>query len=226
MMQNPYDARTYDGTTGVRTTVAHTGLLSKVAGLLAFAMAFTGVGALVGAQAPGLGLPAMIGVLIMAIGLGFAKNVAGLNLVMLYTLTSLMGIALGGIIAVYIGMGMGGIVVQAAATTSVLTVGLSMYALVTRRDFSGLGSKLFLLLLGLIAASVVGIFVQAAILHIIIGLAGAVIFSFYLIYHVQQAKFAEDTLPNAIMVTVGIYLAIINIFLSLLRLFGILGGDD
>lgn len=218
-MQNPYELP-YSGA----TTAARSGLLAKVAGLLAFSMAFTTLGAIVGIQAPGLGLPAIIGVLILSLVLTFARRVPVLNLVLLYTLTTLMGIGLGGIIEAYLQAGAGGVVVEAGATTAVLTVGLAAYALTTKRDFSGLGSKLFIALLGLIVASIVGIFIQATILQIVIGLAGSVIFSLYLVYQIQQARSIEDNLPNAIIVAVGIYMSVINLFLSLLRLFSAVGG--
>jgi FtsH-binding integral membrane protein len=213
-MQNPYDVRYYSGA----GALTRSGLLAKVAGLLAFSMAFTALGGLVGVRAPGLALPAMIGVLILSFVVSLARNVGGLNLILMYALTALMGVALGGIVDVYLQAGAGAIVVEAGATTALLTFGLSAYALTTKSDFSGLGSKLFLALLGLIAASVVGIFVHATILEIAIGLGGAIIFSLYLVYEVQRARFVEDTLPNAIIVAVGIYLSIINLFLSLLRL--------
>jgi len=213
-MQNPYDVRYYSGA----GALTRSGLLAKVAGLLAFSMAFTALGGLVGVRAPGLALPAMIGVLILSFVVSLARNVGGLNLILMYTLTALMGVALGGIVDVYLRVGAGSLVVEAGATTALLTLGLSAYALTTKRDLSGIGSKLFLALLGLIAASVVGIFVHATILEIAIGLGGSVIFSLYLVYEVQQARFVEDTLPNAIIVAIGIYLSIINLFLSLLRL--------
>lgn len=219
-MRNPYELPYWSGS----TTTVRSGLLSKVAGLLAFSMAFTTVGALLGAQVPALGLPAIIGVFVLSLVLTFARNVPGLNLVLLYTLTTLMGIALGGIIEAYLVAGAGVIVAEAGATTAVLSVGLAVYALTTKRDFSDLGSKLFLAVLGLIAASVVGIFVHATILEIIIGLAGSVIFSLYLVYQIQQVRNAQDTLGNAIILAVGIYLSIINIFLSLLRLFTAVQG--
>lgn len=220
-MQNPYDVQYYSGA----RTLTRSGLLAKVAGLLAFSMAFTAVGGLVGVELPGLALPALIGVLILSFVVSLARNVAGLNLILLYTLTTLMGVALGGIIDVYLQAGAGTVVVEAGGTTALLTVGLSAYALTTKRDFSGLGSKLFLALLGLIAVSIVSIFVHATMLEILIGLAGSILFSVYLIYEVQQARFVEDTLPNAIVLAVGIYLSIINLFLSLLRLFTGVSGS-
>ena len=199
-------------------------LLAKVAILLAFAMVFTALGAVIGISAPGLSFPALIGVLILSFAVGFARNVHGLNLILTYLLTTLRGVALGGILAAYLAVGAGFVIVQAAATTAVLSVGLAVYAWTTKRNLTGMGGKLFIALLGLIAASVVGIFIHATILQIVIGLAGAIIFSVYLVYDVQQVRFAENTLPNAILIAVGIYISLINLFLSLLRIFSIAEG--
>ena len=110
--------------------------------------------------------------------------------------------------------------------TALITTGLSVYGLTTRRDFSGLGSKLFFAMLASIAASIVGMFFGGSLLQVAIGLGGAVIFSLYILYEVQQARYAEDTLPNAIMIAVGLYLSIFNLFLSLLRILGIFGASS
>ncbi len=219
-MRNPYELPYAGLATGTRS-----GLLSKVAGLLAFSMAFTAAGAVVGLQLPALGMPAIIGVLILSFVMGAARNVPTLNLVLMYTLTTLMGVGLGGILTAYLAAGAGGIVVQAAGTTAVLSVGLCAYALTTKRDFSDLRGKLFIGLLALIAASIVGIFVQATILQVLIGLGGAILFSLYLVMQIQQAKYAQDTMGNAILISVGIYMSIVNLFLSLLRLFTGVGGS-
>jgi modulator of FtsH protease len=218
-MRNPYELP-YVGS----TTAAKSGLLAKVAGLLAFSMAFTAAGAVVGLRIPEISFLAILGVLVLSFVLGFARNVAGLNLILMYTLTTLMGVGLGGILDVYLSAGAGAVVVQAAGTTGLLTVGLAAYALTTKRDFSNIGGKLLVALLALIAASIVGIFIQATILQMVIGFAGAVLFSLYLIYQIQMTRYAEDTLPNAIILAVGIYMSIVNLFLSLLRIFSMTGG--
>jgi len=222
-MREPTYVDRYNGPTAV--TAAGSNLLGKVFGLLAFAMAFTALGALVGLRlSPSLALPATIGMMIVSFALGFAREVRVLNLVLMYALTFLAGIALGGIVTVYIAAGAGQIVLQAAAMTALLTTGLSVYGLTTGRDFSGLGPKLFIGMLALVAASIVGIFVGGSLLQLAIGLGGAVIFSLYIVFQVQQARYAEDTLPNAIMIAVGIYLSIFNLFLSLLRILGFVGA--
>lgn len=222
-MRDPSYFDAYRGPTLAAT--ARGGLLGKVFGLLAFSMAFTAVGGVVGLRfGPALALPAMLGMMVLSFVLTFAREVRGLNLVLMYTLTFLAGIALGGIVTAYVAAGAGAIVVEAASITAVMTLGLSAYGLTTGRDFSGLMPKLFFAMLALVAASVVGIFFQATLLQLGIGLAGAVIFSLYILFEVQQARYAEDTLPNAIVIAVGLYLSIFNLFLSLLRILGIVGG--
>src|SRR5439155_14403829 len=195
-MRDPTYLDSYRGPTAA--TAVRGNLLGKVFGLLAFSMAFTALGALVGLQlGPALALPATIGMMVLSFALGFARNVRVLNLVLMYTLTLLAGIALGGIVTVYIAAGAGRIVLQAAATTAVLTTGLSVYGLTTRRDFSGLGAKLFFAVLALVAASIVGLFFASSVLQLVLGLAGSVIFSLYILYEVQQTRYAEDTMGNA-----------------------------
>ena len=221
------DVPEYTGPTAQPTVIQSTSLIGKVCGLLAFSMAFTAVGAFVGAQlGPGLAFPATIGMLVLSFALGMARNNAGLGLVLMYTLTFLAGIAAGGIVSIYIAAGAGRIVVQAAAMTAMITFGMAIYGLTTKRDFSGLGAKLFIPMLALVAASIVGVFVGGSLLSLGIGLAGAVIFSLYILWEVQQARTLEDTMPNAIMVAVGLYLSIFNLFFSLLRILGVVGGSD
>src|SRR5688500_19020624 len=224
MRESPY-LDSYSGPS--LQTAARGTLLAKVFGLLAFSMAFTAVGAVVGVRlGPALALPATIGMMILSFAIGFARNVPGLNLVLMYTLTFLAGIAAGGIVTVYVAAGLGGAVVNAAATTAVVTAGMSIYGITTKRVFSSWGSKLFVAMLALVAASIVGIFVASSVLQLIIGLGGAVLFSIYILYEVQQARLAEDTMGNAIVIAVGLYISIFNLFMSLLRVFGLFGSSD
>lgn len=51
-----------------------------------------------------------------------------------------------------------------------------------------------------------------------------VIFSGYILYDVQRTKFTQNTLSAAILLTVSLYLDIINLFLSILRILCLLGG--
>jgi FtsH-binding integral membrane protein len=212
---------------GLRAGLA-SGLLGKVFGLLAFSLAFAVLGGLVGAQlGPGWILPLVLVEIGLIIGVNVARDKDGLNLILLYAFTFVSGMTLGPIIDAYIGAGFGYIVAEAVAITAVMTVGLSAYALTTRRDFSGLAPYLFVGVLGLFVVMIVNLFVGGTFLSGLIGWVGAVIFSLLLIYDVQRAKRAEDTMGNAVVITVGVYLDVINIFLFVLRILSSLqGGRD
>lgn len=204
-----------------RASGLSSGLLSKVFGLLAFSLAFAVVGGYVGAQ---LDRGWLLPLFILQIGMIFAvhglRNREGWNLALLYGFTFVSGLTLGPVIAAYTSAGLGGLVLQAVAVTGFMTAGLGAYALTTKRDLSGLGPYLFMGLIGLIVASVVSIFVGGGVLYTVISWGGALLFSLLLVYDVQRAKYAEDTMGNAVVITLGIYLNIINLFMFVLRILG------
>lgn len=203
---------------GVQERLA-SGLLGKVFGLLAFAMAFAVVGGYVGAQ---LGsayfLPIMIGYFALFFAVQAMREREGINLILLYAFATATGLLVGPVIQSYLNAGAGDIVLEAAAITGVMTAGLSAFALTTKRDLSGLAPYLFMALLGLLVTMIVNIFVGGNLLSVMIGWAGAFIFSGLLIIQVQRAKYAPDTMGNAVIITLGIFLNIVNLFLSVLRI--------
>ena len=195
------------------------GLLGKVFGLLAFSLAFAAVGGAVGTQInPGWILPLFI----VEIGLIFAvqalREREGINLVLLYAFATVSGMTLGPILASYVSAGAGTVVFEAVGVTGAMTVGLSAYALTTHRNLSGLRPFLFMGLLGLIVAMVVNIFVGGTALSTLISWGGALLFSVLLIFDVNRARYAADTMGNAVVLTLGIYLDIVNLFLFVLRI--------
>ncbi len=56
------------------------------------------------------------------------------------------------------------------------------------------------------------------VFSLVIGWAGALLFSILLVVDVNRTKYAADTMGNAVVITLGIYLDIINLFLSVLRI--------
>jgi FtsH-binding integral membrane protein len=105
----------------------------------------------------------------------------------------------------YITNGLASVVLDAALTTAAITFAAGAYGYTTRRDLSGLGGILSVGLIGVIVASLVGIFVQMPLLYIGISAVSAV---------------------QAILLAVSVYLDIFNVFLALLRLFDASGRDD
>lgn len=197
------------------------GLLGKIFGLLAFSLAFATVGGYVGAQ---LGSGWLLPLFIVEIALIFAVHALrereGINMALLYAFAFVSGATIGPIIAAYVSAGAGSVVLQAVAVTGMMTVGLSAYALTTKRDLAGIRPYLFMAVLGLLVAMIVNIFVGGSALSGVISWLGALIFSALLVVDVNRAKYAPDTMGNAVVLTLGIYLDIINLFMFILRIMG------
>lgn len=204
---------------GTTTGELASGLVAKVFGLLAFSLVAAVIGGVAGYRlSPSVLLPLMF----VEFGLIFAVQAArereGLNIAMLYTFTFVSGLTLGPIIAAYVGAGLGPVVVQAAAVTGAMTVGLSAYALTTKRDLSGLQPYLFIGLIGLVVASVLNIWVGGTMLYGLLSWSGALLFSVLLVFQVNRTRHMPDTMGNAVVITLGIYLDIVNLFLFVLRI--------
>lgn len=219
------------GYTGTQTQTSS--LISKVMGLLAFGFLFAFIGTFVG-LAIGLGFTgywvvAIAGIVVLFI-LNFAINKPGLNLFLLYLFTFLEGLALSPIISLYLGLGYGYILAEAFLITAVTSLGLAVYAWTTKRDFSRLGDYLFFGLLLLIVAGIVGIFFggifSIPLVGLFISIFGVAIFSGYVLYYVQRARHMADTLPNAIGITVSLFITVLNLFIYILELLTILQGGN
>lgn len=205
-------------------------LISKVMGLLAFSFLFAFLGGFLGITFIHLTLGSYLFVaiagLVVLIILQFAINRPGLNLFLLYLFTFLEGLSLSPILLAYVNAGLVSILAEAFLITAVTSLGMAVYAWTTKRDFSGLGGKLFIGLLILIAASILGIFFHSTLLYLVIAVAGVAIFSAYILYYVQRAKYLADTLPNAIGLTVTLFIAVLNLFIYILEILTILQGGN
>lgn len=120
------------------------------------------------------------------------------------------------------------------AGTFFITAGMfgamAIYGLVTRRDLSGLGSFLFMGLIGIIIASLVNLFFQSSAVSWMISMVGVLVFTGLTAYDVQRIKNIgeqgimtqgeEMIRKGSIMGALALYLDFINLFLMMLRLFG------
>jgi FtsH-binding integral membrane protein len=105
--------------------------------------------------------------------------------------------------------------------------GLSLWGYTTKRDLTGMGSFLFMGLIGLILASVVNLFLQSTAMQFVISVIGVLVFAGLTAYDTQRIKemyFEADDAQTAgrkaIMGALTLYLDFINMFLMLLQLFG------
>lgn len=217
--------------------VQSSGLISKVMGLLAFSFLFAFIGTIVGfAVVQSIGtywIVAIAGLVVLFI-LNFAINARGWNLFLLYLFTFLEGMALSPIISAYLTAGQtnpvyDNILGEAFLITAITSLALAIYAWTTKRDFSRLGDYLFFGLILLLVTSLIGIFFggfTTGPLGLIIDFFGVALFSGFVLFYVQRAKYLADTLPNAIGLTVSIFITVLNLFLFILRLLTILQGGN
>jgi modulator of FtsH protease len=160
----------------------------------------------------------MIAEIALMLGAYALRERQGINFVMLYAFTFVTGLAISPIINILTTSGNGNIIIQALGATAGLTVALSAYAWTTKRDFSGFAPYLFVAVIGLMIVSLLNLLFHSAMLQSVIMYAGVLIFSFYLIFDVQRAKKFQNTVGNAIALTISIYLDILNLFLFILQI--------
>ncbi len=182
----------------------------------------------------GLGFAATIsswfwGLVILEFALLFAafklKEKPVVNIVVLFAFTFVSGLVLAPLLVNILNMPNGGsIVAQSFVMTSVAFGGISMFALTTKRDFSSMGKMLFISLIVLIVASVINIFTQSTMFQLAISSVGAILFSAFILYDTQQIIRGAYATP--IEAAISLYLDFLNLFISLLQIFGILGSDD
>jgi FtsH-binding integral membrane protein len=119
---------------------------------------------------------------------------------------------------------------ESIATTFVITAGmfgaLALYGTATRRSLAGLGPVLFMGLIGVVLASLVGLFWQSDALQFVISLVGVAVFTGLTAYDAQRLNGMAETVSAeragtyAIAGALVLYLDFVNLFLSLLRFFG------
>ena len=147
------------------------------------------------------------------------------GLVAVFALTGFLGYTLGPILSFYLAMPNGSqLVMTAMAGTGAIFLGLSAYVLVTRKDFTFMGGFLMVGMLLAILAVIANIFLQIPALHLALSAVIILIMSGFILYETSQIIHGGET--NYIMATVSLYISIYNIFVNLLALLGIFGGDE
>ncbi|HEX2916550.1 MAG TPA: Bax inhibitor-1/YccA family protein [Chloroflexia bacterium] len=209
---------------GSTSMAERSSLSAKVMTFTFFSILAAMAGAFVGAQMNlGFGGGSWILFMIAEIGLIFAtyafKDRMPINFVLLYSFAAVTGLAISPVIKILTDAHYEGIIFQALGITAGLTLILTFYAWTTKRDFSGFAPYLFVAVIGLVLVGLLNmLFFHSPVLHMVYLYAGVVIFSFYLIFDVQQVKKFPDTVGNAVMLSIGIYLDILNLFLFILQI--------
>ncbi|ALQ50335.1 Bax inhibitor-1/YccA family protein [Nitrosomonas ureae] len=153
----------------------------------------------------------------------FANSPAGIGIVFL--ITGLLGFGLGPILTMYASLPNGGnIITLSLAGTGAIFMGLSAYVLTTRKDFSFLGGFLMVGFLLVLLAALANIFLQIPAMSLVISAVVIMIMSGFILYDTSRIIHGGET--NYVLATIGLYMTIFNIFISLLQILGIMGNDD
>jgi modulator of FtsH protease len=148
------------------------------------------------------------------------------GLAAVFGLTGFMGLTLGPIVQAYLTMlpNGGQVVMMAMGGTGAIFLGLSGYALTSRRDFSFMGGFLMVGILVAFLAGLGAIFFQLPALSLAVSAMFVLLMSGLILYETSNLVHGHET--NYIMATVSLYVSIYNLFLSLLQLLGFASSDD
>ena len=148
-----------------------------------------------------------------------------LGLAFVFALTGFMGYTLGPILNVYLGMPNGPqVVMTALGATGAVFLGLSAYALTSRRDFSFMGGFLLVGILVAFLAGLGAIFFDMPGLSLAVSAMFVLLMSGLILHETSNIIHGGET--NYIMATVTLYVSIFNLFTSLLHLLGFTNSNE
>ena len=200
--------------------------------LLALSMIPTVLGAWLGLQvhfALFSGSPMIGFIAFMAIAFGFFDAIektkdSAIGVAVLLGFTFFMGLMLSRMLEQILHFSNGtSLIMTAFGGTAAIFAIMATVATTSKRDFSGLSSWLFAGVLVILLAGVANIFLQMPLLQVVISAIAVVIFSAYILFDVQRIINGGET--NYISATLAIYLDLYNVFVHLLALLGIMGGE-
>lgn len=195
--------------------------------LLSLALAFSALTAGAGI-ALNLPHPGLIVTLVGYFGLLFLtakfKN-STLGLGFVFALTGFMGYTLGPIISSYLSLPNGGqIVMTAMGATAAVFLGLSGYALTSCKNFSFMGGFLMVGILVAFLAGLGAIFFEMPALSLAVSAMFVLLMAGLILYETSNIIHGGET--NYIMATVTLFVAIFNLFTSLLHLLGFANSNE
>lgn len=149
----------------------------------------------------------------------------GLGIALVFALTGFMGYTLGPILNAYLSLANGGsIIMMAMGSTGAIFLGLSGYALVSRKDFSFMGGFLMVGILVAFLAGLGAIFLQMPMLSLAVSSMFVLLMSGLILYQTSAIIHGGET--NYVMATVTLFVSIFNLFTSLLHLLGFMSGEN
>lgn len=226
-MENRYYAQSYSG---VRS------FLYKVFGWMSFALAVSGITAyfigtsevlhkaIMGNLGIVIGLIIVQLVLVVALSAAIQSLSHGAAFTLFALYAVLTGVTLSSIFVIYTTAS----IAMTFFTAAGMFGAMALYGAFTKKDLTGMGTFMYMALFGIIIASVINMFVKSAGLDLAVAFIGVIVFAGLTAYDLQKIKtFAQrvdvedGAVANiAIIAALELYLDFINLFISLLRLFG------
>lgn len=227
---------TTDLTTSRSQTIVDSGIRNRVLRntylMLSLTMVPTVIGAFIGlstnfsflAESPIMGSLVMLAIMI---GLMFAVNITRNSIwgiVLLFAFTFVAGWWLGPILQFALNFNNGPqLIGMAASGTGVIFLTLAGIATVTKKDFGFLRNFLLTGLVLIIIASLTNLFFAIPAVSLAVSAAAILVFSGFILFDVSRIVNGGET--NYVMATLGIYLSIYNLFISLLQLLLAFSGE-
>ena len=214
--------RTQDSILTINKMLKNTYLLLSMT--LLFSAATAGVSMVLNLPHPGI-LITMVGYF----GLLFLTHKfsnSALGLVFVFALTGFMGMTLGPILNLYLNVFSNGheLIMTALGGTGVIFLGLSAYALTTRKDFSFIAGFLMVGILVAFLAGLAAMFLSIPALSLAVSAMFVLLMSGLILFETSAIIHGGET--NYILATITLYVSIYNLFLSLLQLLAAFSGDD
>ena len=208
------------------TTTDRLVFIKKVYSLLAMSMGTAAIGAYLG-SGPLLLLvaPNMMLFFILQIALiffaSFAARKPGLNMVALFSFTTVSGLTLGPLLY-QVGPS---IAAEAFALTAITFAGLSMYVVYSKKDFSFMSGFLMTGLIVLVVGGLLNMFfIQSGMMHFVMSGASVLLFSGFILYDTSNILRYYGT-DEHVSATLALYLDVLNLFIALLSILGIMGRE-
>ena len=187
--------------------------LAFSAAMAAFAMAI---------NAPYLGLWSLVGWIVLLYAIHKTADSA-LGILFVFAFTGFLGFTIGPVISFYLQMANGAeIVTLALGSTAAAFIGLSVFAVITRKDFSFMSSFLMTGMMVVFAVVILSWFLDLSAFHGAIGGAVVLLMSALILWQTSAIIHGGET--NYILATTTLYMSIYNMFSWLLLLIGM--GDD
>ena len=201
-------------------------VLRNTYSLLSMTLIFSGIMAFIGISMQISSGMALVSSIVAIAMLWFvlprtANSASGIPVI--FAITGLFGLGLGPVLSYYLAVNPS-IVMTALGGTGVIFLGLSGYALTTKKDFSFMAGFLMVGMFVVIGASILNIFFAMPALFLAVNAAVVMIMSGFILFETSRIINGGET--NYIMATASLFLSLLNMFQALLHILGAFSGRD